>query len=101
MSQNLALALSVLLLAVGAILLIHLYQIRPWKKIKVLHMTIIFDTDDYKTYDSIMQTISNYDLINAEYDDGDTISRIVIWIPEDTYEPIYKSINAIQTAEVI
>lgn len=94
----LALILAFLLFSVGVILFIRYF---PWKKFKPLYMKIVFDVDDYATFDAIMNIISAYDLCDGEYDEGRDTSFITIAVDKEAYSSIYKSLKALPNVEVI
>lgn len=95
----LALILALLLFISGTVLFVRYF---PWRiKLKPLYMTVVLDAADYKSYDAVIQILSNYDLMDADYFDNGDIVRLQIGVEKSDYEPVFKSISAMQNVEVI
>lgn len=96
--SQLALVISILLFVCGVILFIRYF---PWKKQKPLYMKLVFDVNDFASFDAIMQIISTYDLIGANYEEKEDVSLITLGVLKKDYQPIFKSIRALPNVEVI
>lgn len=94
----LAFFVAMLLFIVGAVIFVRYF---PWKRPEPLYLTIIIDSNDYKTYDAFMQILKNYDLMDAQYEENTDVIRMIIAVEKEDYESFYKSIRTLQNAEVI
>lgn len=96
----LALIISILFFTCGIVLFVRFF---PWKirKPQVLFMKVVFDVNDYASFDAIMQIISSYDLIGADYHENEDVSFITLDIPKEEYESLYKSLRTLTNVEVI
>lgn len=95
----LALILALLLFISGTVLFVRYF---PWPvKLKPLYMTVVVDVDDYKSYDAVIQILSNYDLISADYMENEEVIRLLLGVNSPDYALIFKSLSTLQTVEVI
>lgn len=99
-TTELAVICAVLFFVVGILLFVRYF---PWPKkvVKPLYMKVVFDVSDHAAFNAIMAVISSYDLVDAVYEETDDVAYAMIGVVKEDYQPIYKSLIAIQNVEVI
>ena len=96
---TLSLILAVLMFSIGVLLFVRFF---PWRiKETFLKMVIVLDVDNFNAFNAIMAILDKYDLVDANYAEDETTSRITIAIPKESYEPIFHSISVLPNVEVI